>query len=98
MTSESAALHQQQTQPQDLRPGRGRKARRSRKSSSGSRKRSSSAVHDAARSYALRQQQRQEANSVKKWFIDRFYFSDPTQVPPSSESTPSELHDLDASR
>ncbi|KAJ2276692.1 hypothetical protein EV176_002310, partial [Coemansia sp. RSA 451] len=76
MTSESAV------QNQSTQASHGRKPRRGRKSSAGSRNRSGM-LNDAARSYALRQQQRQEANSVKKWFVDRFYFSDPTQVPPS---------------
>ncbi|KAJ2159311.1 hypothetical protein GGF46_003103 [Coemansia sp. RSA 552] len=94
MTSETAS----QQRPQSARSGRGRKPRRSRKSSAGTRKRSSSALQEAARNYALRQQQRQESNTVKRWFVDRFYFSDPTQVPPSLEAAPSELHELDASR
>ncbi|KAJ1854164.1 hypothetical protein IW147_001881 [Coemansia sp. RSA 720] len=91
MTSESAVQNQGTQQG-----SHGRKPRRSRKSSAGSRNRSGM-LNDAARSYALRQQQRQEANSVKKWFVDRFYFSDPTQVPPSDLPS-SELHDLDSSQ
>ncbi|KAJ1776664.1 hypothetical protein LPJ77_003344 [Coemansia sp. RSA 2523] len=87
MTSESAV------QNQSTQASHGRKPRRGRKSSAGSRNRSGM-LNDAARSYALRQQQRQEANSVKKWFVDRFYFSDPTQVPPSDVPS-SELRDLD---
>ncbi|KAJ2632253.1 hypothetical protein H4R22_001403 [Coemansia sp. RSA 1290] len=94
MTSESAVQHHQ---PRSSRYGHGRKPRRSRKSSASSRKKSTSALHDAARSYALRQQQRQEVNSIKQWFIDRFYFPDPTQVPPASESNSSELRNLELS-
>ncbi|KAJ2595429.1 hypothetical protein H4S06_004547, partial [Coemansia sp. BCRC 34490] len=56
--------------------------------------RPSRAFHEAARSYALRHQQRQQSNSVKKWFVDRFYFSDPTQMPPSLETSPNELREL----
>ncbi|KAJ2682478.1 hypothetical protein H4R19_007123 [Coemansia spiralis] len=66
----------------------------------GSRRGQPSALQDAARSYALRHQQRNETNAVTKWFVDRFYFPDPTQVPPSPPSEPasSELRDLDSSR
>ncbi|KAJ2800534.1 hypothetical protein H4R21_003140 [Coemansia helicoidea] len=95
MTSETAA------QQQGPRPGRGRKSRRSRKSGAGgSRRGAPSALQDGARSYALRHQQRNETNAVAKWFIDRFYFPDPTQVPPSppSEPAPNELHNLDSPR
>ncbi|KAJ2846397.1 hypothetical protein IWW36_004371, partial [Coemansia brasiliensis] len=93
MTSQSALQHQQ---PRSSRYGQGRKPRRSRKSSASSRKRSTSMLHDAARSYALRQQQRQEVNSIKQWFVDRFYFPDPTQVPPAPESNSSELRNLES--
>ncbi|KAJ1730009.1 hypothetical protein LPJ61_003244 [Coemansia biformis] len=101
MTSETATQQQQQQQQQsqDSRPGRGRKPRRSRNvSGNASRRGPPNALHEAARSYALRHQQRQETNAVTKWFVDRFYFPDPTQVPPSTEPMPSELHDLDGSR
>ncbi|KAJ2794628.1 hypothetical protein H4R20_006160, partial [Coemansia guatemalensis] len=99
MTLEASTQQQQQPAPsRSSRSGRGKKPRRSRKSSSAStRKKSTSALHEAARSYALRHQHRQESNSVKKWFVDRFYFSDPTQVPPSSQSA-SELRDLEGAQ
>ncbi|KAJ2722087.1 hypothetical protein GGI07_003529 [Coemansia sp. Benny D115] len=104
-------LDQQQQQQQATRKpssSRGKKGRRSRKSSSGNSTRASTsnprrssnfALQEAARSYALRHQQRQHTNSVKKWFVDRFYFPDPTQVPPSQlDSSHSENHEMDPTR
>ncbi|KAJ2779175.1 hypothetical protein H4R18_004154 [Coemansia javaensis] len=85
-------------QAQGSRSGRGRRPRRTRNGSGGARRPTPSALQEAARNYALRHQQRQEANAVKQWFVDRFYFSDPTQVPPSPEQTPSELRNLDSPR
>ncbi|KAI8322474.1 hypothetical protein GQ54DRAFT_297374 [Martensiomyces pterosporus] len=67
-----------------------------RRSSSGNRP--SQALQEAARNYAMRHHQRQRSNSVKRWFKDRFYFPDPTQVPPSLEETRDESHELGASR
>ncbi|KAJ1953949.1 hypothetical protein EC988_002703 [Linderina pennispora] len=86
-----------------------KKSHRGRKSGSGRRKSSSSsrsgstggrqsvALQEAARKYAMRQQQRERSNSVKKWFVDRFYFADPTQVPPEMGNdlhSNSESHEL----
>ncbi|PIA16620.1 hypothetical protein COEREDRAFT_97214 [Coemansia reversa NRRL 1564] len=94
-----APTQQQHTPPsRTSRTGKGKRPRRSRKSSTASTsKKSTSALHEAARNYALRHQHRQETNSVKKWFVDRFYFSDPTQVPPSSQSS-SELRDIEGAQ
>ncbi|KAJ2011603.1 hypothetical protein GGI14_006101, partial [Coemansia sp. S680] len=106
MTSETAALALPPLRKSQS--GRGKKARRSRKSGSQSSvgasrpstSPSNSTLQEAARSYAMRHQQRQQSNSVKKWFVDRFYFPDPTQVPPSpQESSRGEQHELgDAAR
>ncbi|KAJ2232688.1 hypothetical protein IWW45_004770 [Coemansia sp. RSA 485] len=98
MTSEIAASAAATSQPlQSLQKtpstGRSKKSRRSRKNSRSNASRgstsnsrsSSSALQEAARNYAMRHQQRQQSNSVKKWFVDHFYFADPTQVPPSTE-------------
>ncbi|KAJ2380825.1 hypothetical protein GGI05_006176, partial [Coemansia sp. RSA 2603] len=97
MTSETAPASQSRTSLQKQQPtsGRNKKARHPRKSTSSggnpSRKastsrNSTSALHEAARNYAMRHQQRQQStNTVKKWFVDRFYFPDPTQVPPSEQ-------------
>ncbi|KAJ2393425.1 hypothetical protein GGI23_005040 [Coemansia sp. RSA 2559] len=76
---------------------RGSRKSRSQSSVSGS-GRPSRALHEAARNYALRHQQRQQTNPVKKWFVDRFYFADPTQMPPSLEPDPNELQELDVSQ
>ncbi|KAJ2856796.1 hypothetical protein J3B02_001399 [Coemansia erecta] len=108
----AAATAAVSTQPEQslqrhLSSGRSKKHRRARKSSrsnpsrgSTSNSRSSSALQEAARNYAMRQQQRQQSNSVKKWFVDHFYFADPTQVPPSSEREPlsNEQHELSSNR
>ncbi|KAJ1769890.1 hypothetical protein EV179_003831 [Coemansia sp. RSA 487] len=76
-----------------------RSSRKSRSQSNASGSgRPSRALHDAARNYALRHQQRQQTHPVKKWFVDRFYFADPTQMPPSLESNPNELQELDGSQ
>ncbi|KAJ2060878.1 hypothetical protein GGH13_006703, partial [Coemansia sp. S155-1] len=106
MTSETAALALPPLRKSQS--GRGKKARRSRKSGSQSSvgasrpstSPSNNTLQEAARSYAMRHQQRQQSNSVKKWFVDRFYFPDPTQVPPSpQESSRGEQHELgDAAR
>ncbi|KAJ2786779.1 hypothetical protein GGI15_001234 [Coemansia interrupta] len=109
MTSETAHASQSRTSLQKQQPtgGRNKKSRRSRKSTSSggnssgrasTSRKSTSALHEAARNYAMRHQQRQQSsNTVKKWFVDRFYFPDPTQVPPSEErhSQSSEQHELD---
>ncbi|KAI9506138.1 hypothetical protein GGI26_005396 [Coemansia sp. RSA 1358] len=109
MTSESATHPQQPLAPplRKSRSGRikrpSQRTRNSRSQSNGSvgasASRPSTALHEAARSYAMRHQQRQQTNPVKKWFVDRFYFADPTQVPPSLQADPNdELHELDDSR
>ncbi|KAI7828438.1 hypothetical protein BX661DRAFT_182088 [Kickxella alabastrina] len=108
MTSETA---QQQQQQQDLplphkpQSSRNKKTRRPRNSNSDNQsgtnngRRSAYALQEAARNYAMRHQQRQQTNYVKKWFIDRFYFSDPTQVPPSpTKSAARQQHELDPTR
>ncbi|KAJ2553118.1 hypothetical protein EV175_003053 [Coemansia sp. RSA 1933] len=76
---------------------RGPRKSRSQSNASGS-GRPSRAFHEAARSYAMRHQQRQQTNPVKKWFVDRFYFADPTQIPPSLEPDPNELQELDGTQ
>ncbi|KAJ1899420.1 hypothetical protein LPJ66_002124 [Kickxella alabastrina] len=109
MTSETAQQQQQQQQdlplPHKPQSSRNKKTRRPRNSSSDNQpgtnngRRSANAFQEAARNYAMRHQQRQQTNYVKKWFIDRFYFSDPTQVPPSpTKSAAREQHELDPTR
>ncbi|KAJ1944663.1 hypothetical protein FBU59_002539 [Linderina macrospora] len=108
----TAAMPDSTLRPPSRKSTSGRKkSHRGRKPGSGHRKSTSSsrsgstggrqsvALQEAARKYAMRQQQRERSNSVKKWFVDRFYFADPTQVPPQmggDHHGTSESHELAA--